>query len=95
MLYYSYKWIIPFTYTSSSDRGEQTLFWLSDERSQLRLHDDSVKWIKGNVDTQGFYRVNYDEGSWKAIIQQLREDHTVFTVADRIGLVEDVFSLAR
>ena len=35
------------------------------------------KWIIGNLDYMGFYRVNYDEDMWKKLIQQLKKDHTV------------------
>lgn len=34
-------------------------------------------WLKVNSDEVGFYRVNYDVENWKALIKQLKEDHTV------------------
>ena len=34
-------------------------------------------WVKGNAGLFGFYRVNYDQDNWQALIQQLNTDHTV------------------
>ncbi|BFZ22405.1 hypothetical protein BsWGS_25444 [Bradybaena similaris] len=91
---YGYKWIIPLTYKTSNQNAEN-LVWLSEEEDQAELSDASATWLKANVDTQGFYRVNYDKKGWQAIARQLSEDHTVFSVADRMGLIDDVFYLAR
>ena len=33
--------------------------------------------VKGNYGDEGYYRVNYDSESWKAIAEQLRDNHTV------------------
>ncbi|GFO20234.1 aminopeptidase n-like protein [Plakobranchus ocellatus] len=55
---------------------------------------DNVLWLKGNKDLNGFYRVNYDAKGWKKLTDQLKKDHTVFSVSDRIGLMEDAFCLA-
>ncbi|CAG5120980.1 unnamed protein product, partial [Candidula unifasciata] len=91
---YGYKWIIPFTY-KTSNQNEEHLLWLSEHEDQVEFSDESATWLKANVDTQGFYRVNYDKHGWQSIIRQLSEDHTVFSVADRMGLIDDVFYLAR
>ena len=42
-----------------------------------------AKWLKANVDMNGFYRVQYTESNWKALITQLKDDHTVSGV--RVG----------
>ena len=34
-------------------------------------------WVIGNCKQYGYYRVNYDERNWIALIEQLKEDHTV------------------
>ncbi len=36
-----------------------------------------AKWLKANVDMNGFYRVQYTERNWRALISQLKDDHTV------------------
>lgn len=38
---------------------------------------DDAKLIKGNYGNEGYYRVNYDPESWKAIAAQLNNDHEV------------------
>ncbi len=43
----------------------------------------------------GYYRVNYDKQNWLKIIDQLKEDHTVFTSTERAALIFDSFTLAR
>lgn len=37
-------------------------------------------WILGNVQQYGFYRVNYDTDNWRALMTQLKQQHTVYTV---------------
>ena len=34
-------------------------------------------WLLDNVQQMGYYRVNYDMENWKALIHQLKTDHTV------------------
>ena len=53
------------------------------------------KWIKANHEMKGFYRVQYTEENWKALINQLLENHWALSEADRANLLEDSFSLAR
>ena len=36
-----------------------------------------ASWVKLNVDQYGYYRVNYDDGLWDALIAQLLENHEV------------------
>ena len=36
-----------------------------------------AKWFKMNPDELGFYRVNYDKKSWKALKDQLMANHEV------------------
>ena len=56
---------------------------------------NNLAWLKANIDLQGFYRVNYDSKGWANLSSQLKKDHTVFSVSDRVGLMDDAFSLAR
>lgn len=54
-----------------------------------------VNWMKANVNQSGYYRVNYGRDIWNAILLQLQTNHTVFSPADRAGLLDDVFTLSR
>lgn len=40
------------------------------------------KWFKVNDDSNGFYRVNYDEKNWKALVKQLLNNHEVLIQHD-------------
>lgn len=44
------------------------------------INKDNGGWLLGNVNYEGFYRVNYQESMWAKLTKQLREDHTVSTV---------------
>ena len=55
----------------------------------------TVEWIKVNVNQSGFYRVNYETDMWLALIRTLRQNHSVFSAADRAGLLDDAFTLCR
>ena len=38
---------------------------------------DGKSWVMANTEQYGVYRVNYTEQNWKAIINQLKANHTV------------------
>jgi hypothetical protein len=38
---------------------------------------DGKSWVMANTGQYGVYRVNYTEQNWKAIINQLKANHTV------------------
>lgn len=52
-------------------------------------------WIKMNVNQSGFYRVTYNDDMWQSIISALQHNHSVFSPADRAGLIDDAFTLCR
>lgn len=54
-----------------------------------------TSWIKANVNQSGYYRVNYDQALWDAIIAQLINNHKAFSPADRASLLDDAFTLSR
>lgn len=43
----------------------------------------------------GFYRVNYDNENWMALIKQLHVDHEQIHVINRAQLINDAFALAK
>ncbi|WAR30158.1 AMPN-like protein [Mya arenaria] len=57
--------------------------------------ENSSGWILGNLDYGGFYRVNYELDMWGQLGRQLNEEHSVFSLANRAGLIGDAFNLAR
>lgn len=55
--------------------------------------ENEVKWIKFNAEQMGYYRVQYEESNWVAIIDQLKSNHERFSIKDRMGLITDAFAL--
>jgi hypothetical protein len=47
-------------------------------------------WMIGNVQQFGFYRVNYENNNWLALIKQLQSDHKVSMVH---AVADDYISL--
>ena len=46
---------------------------------------DGSGWIKGNIGQTGFYRVNYDKGTWTEIAFQLKVNHKVIIIITFLG----------
>ncbi|XP_033735696.1 endoplasmic reticulum aminopeptidase 2-like [Pecten maximus] len=95
---FNYKWYIPFRYAVAKTSGiSNQLLTIHPDSGVLKFpaDHDQVKWLKGNYGMYGYYRVNYEERNWRALIKQLNENHTVFSTADRAGLIDDVCFLAR
>ncbi|ESP00388.1 hypothetical protein LOTGIDRAFT_238559 [Lottia gigantea] len=100
---FGYKWTIPFTYTSSNVRDfnqtDADVVWFYKEDDNLNIDASNLptgenSWILANVQQYGFYRVNYDESNWMALINQLKTDHTVIHPINRAQIINDAWSLA-
>ena len=87
--------MIPFTYKLKNSTNQLIWMNLSDSFIELPYKENKDKWIFGNLEFMGYYRVNYDEQNWVKIIEQLKTDHTVFTPVERASLIFDAFTLAR
>ncbi|XP_069118198.1 endoplasmic reticulum aminopeptidase 1-like [Argopecten irradians] len=94
---FNYRWNIPFRYAVAKTSGITDHFLVihPDSGVKFQADHDEVKWLKGNQGMYGYYRVNYEERNWRALIKQLIEDHKVFSAADRAGMLDDVCNLAR
>ncbi|KAH7097538.1 leucyl aminopeptidase [Auriculariales sp. MPI-PUGE-AT-0066] len=64
------------------------------EREAKFALDTSTTW-KLNADTNGVYRVAYTSERWAKIAQEIARPNSSFTPEDRMGLIDDVFSLAQ
>uniref|UniRef100_A0A674IJQ5 Aminopeptidase n=1 Tax=Terrapene triunguis TaxID=2587831 RepID=A0A674IJQ5_9SAUR len=86
-----YTWNIPVKWRAGT---ETNVTFYNKSVSAGKLHNpDSL--LKINPDHIGFYRVNYETQTWNNISRLLAINHTSFSSADRAGLLDDVFSLAR
>ncbi|XP_041970216.1 aminopeptidase N-like [Aricia agestis] len=50
-------------------------------------------WIILNTNASGYYRVNYDEETWKLIAKTLKENHLSIDELNRAQIVNDIFAL--
>jgi aminopeptidase N len=87
--------VIPFTYKLKGSPDQ--IKWMDTRSTQIQipLESNEDKWIYGNLNYMGYFRVNYDKENWNRIIDQLKVDHTVFSTTERAGLIFDSFTLAR
>uniref|UniRef100_A0A8D0GFF3 Leucyl-cystinyl aminopeptidase n=1 Tax=Sphenodon punctatus TaxID=8508 RepID=A0A8D0GFF3_SPHPU len=93
----SYLWHIPLTYTINNCSLHLCPYvYLLDQKSAtitLNVSDD-VKWVKFNVDMNGYYIVHYAEEDWQALIDLLQRDPTALSAEDRASLINNIFTLA-
>ncbi|XP_023337481.1 glutamyl aminopeptidase isoform X2 [Eurytemora carolleeae] len=91
---YNYKWNVPVSFKTNLGHSREILLGSKDnDTSKVVTLDEKIKWIKGNTDGVGFYRVNYPTQIWTMLINQLNTDLSVFSGADRAQLIDDAFSL--
>lgn len=93
--FFSTKWVIPFTYKIQGSADKVIWLNLTNAQVQVPLAKNVDKWFIGNLDSIGYYRVNYDVANWNLLIKQLKTDHTVFTTTERAALIHDSFTFAR
>lgn len=86
-------WNIPITLMTDTLDKPKT-FWVEHQKEisiDTGLKDFS--WFKVNVNSTGYYRVNYDDSNWKALFSAMTTTPKFFTSADRTGLLSDAFAL--
>ena len=82
------EWQIPLTYVTELQPGTNG-FLLRDETANLPNELPPDRAIKLNVEDAGYYRVEYDDASWKLIEAQLSR----LSEADRVNLLADGWAL--
>jgi hypothetical protein len=93
----SNKWIIPFTYKLEND-NDTKLVWINYTQASIVVpleNNNQHKWLLGNLNFMGYFRVNYDRENWLKIIDQLKRNHLVFSATERAALIFDSFTFAR
>ncbi|KAM3925883.1 aminopeptidase N-like [Leptodactylus fuscus] len=93
---FNYTWIVPITYITKT--GLQNNFWLkqgSASHNQFNLNGQGNNWLLANINVTGFYRVNYDDGNWDRLLEQLNTDLSAIPIINRAQIIDDAFNLAR
>lgn len=93
----TYFRMIPITVATESKDFEITLpkLWMYLQKTIRIGQFQSKKWIILNVQSTGYYRVNYDPKNWRLIVKQLLENHEEIHYLNRAQLIDDVFHLAQ
>ncbi|XP_021377931.1 uncharacterized protein LOC110466016 isoform X1 [Mizuhopecten yessoensis] len=99
---FNYKWKIPLTVTNKANpnfnQSSTDVLWFNDKQAQVHITGHEIKvgeWFLGNVQQFGYYRVNYDQSNWNALIKQLNTSHTVIHTINRGQIINDAWSLSK
>lgn len=93
---FDYTWIVPIPFLKSGAQHQDSHYWLETKKSQ----NDNFKtsgtneWVLLNLGVTGYYQVNYDEGNWRKIQNQLQSDLTAIPAINRAQIIYDSFNLA-
>jgi aminopeptidase N len=83
------EWKIPLTYSIAGEAAPVSLLMTS---KTLDLPNTSAgRAVKFNVQGAGNYRVQYDDASWKLLLEEL----PTLSSADRVNLLSDAWALAQ
>ncbi|NWI91791.1 AMPE aminopeptidase, partial [Pitta sordida] len=88
-----YKWNIPVKWKHGNSTNY--ILYNASEPTGIEIETSSDTFVNINPDHIGFYRVNYDSENWAKLSTLLSLDHKNFSAADRAGILDDAFSLAR
>lgn len=98
----SVKYWIPISYTTSKQlnfNDTRPILWMSNKTetiSDTDLYCEKNEWLLINLNQTGYYRVNYDNENWMALINYLNNETTFYKIptANRIQLIDDALQLA-
>ena len=94
------RWVIPITSTAVGEGAdwENTKPWTFIDSDQAEIEFEFSGEVVGpvvfNVQATGYYRVNYDEGSWLRIADALKLDKDLIHPLNRAQIICDVIALA-
>lgn len=90
------KYKVPIRYRTSSTANSTTqIKWMPDNADAIELDIGSATWYKLNEDQVGYYRVNYDEANWMALIAELKKNEkSALNTLNRANLLNDASVLA-
>ncbi|KAF4012537.1 hypothetical protein G4228_002950 [Cervus hanglu yarkandensis] len=89
------QWMVPITISTSEDSSHAKMKILMD-KPEMNIVLKDVKpdqWVKLNLGTVGFYRTQYSSAMLESLLPGIRD--LSLPPVDRLGLQNDLFSLAR
>ncbi|XP_077540937.1 aminopeptidase N-like [Haemaphysalis longicornis] len=90
-------WIIPVTYTDARNRNfndTSNVLWMKSREATLQNLPDNKSWVILNLQSSGYYIVNYDTENWALLKSQLMTDLQAIPELNRAQLIRDVNALA-
>ncbi|XP_061578143.1 alanyl (membrane) aminopeptidase b, tandem duplicate 1 [Cololabis saira] len=92
---YKYQWVVPIEWMKTGVI-QTTTKWLEKETDTFtEMKVTGGDWVVANLDTEGYYRVNYDAANWEKLLSVLDTNRAAIRVINRAQLVDDAFNLAR
>ncbi|XP_014246479.1 aminopeptidase N-like isoform X2 [Cimex lectularius] len=93
-------WWIPLSYTTKTECdfvSAKPKNWFNPEHNMALIKTNLKQndWVIFNIQSAGFYRVNYDLNNWNLIKRQLYEDSEKISPLNRAQLIDDSLNLAR
>ncbi|CAH1723017.1 unnamed protein product [Aphis gossypii] len=92
-------WHIGLTYTSKNNQqfnNLQPTVWMNNKETEITIPlVNNGEWVLFNLQSTGFYRVNYDFKNWNLLIAELKTNPKTIHVLNRAQLIDDSFNLAR
>ncbi|XP_078532219.1 glutamyl aminopeptidase isoform X2 [Lissotriton helveticus] len=92
-----YTWHFPIKYAATINKQEHVAFYNKSMSTGVILSPydpNNDGFLKINPDSIGFFRVNYEEQNWDTLSSLLLNNLSIFSVADRAGVIDDVFAFA-
>ncbi|XP_003222532.2 puromycin-sensitive aminopeptidase [Anolis carolinensis] len=88
-------WMIPISICTSEDPDHAKMQVLMDKPELMLVLKDAKpeQWVKLNLGTVGFYRTQYSSNMLESLLPAIRD--LTLPPVDRLGLQNDLFSLAR
>ncbi|KAL6254850.1 hypothetical protein P5V15_014189 [Pogonomyrmex californicus] len=92
-------WYVPLTFaTQSNPDFSNTVpkYWFNTEKTTAQFKINPKEWGIFNLQSSGFYRVNYDDRGWQRIFDFLKSDKfDEIHVLNRAAIIDDLLSLGR
>ena len=90
---YNYEWHIPFTYKHKYDDTIE-LHWLINGGNEKAFNiSDNGNFLVGNINSNGFYRIEYDDNLLSEIIQSVKLCSSKLTTIEKATLFNDYAEL--